>query len=438
MGEISEFNQPIFSKSGKKWVILVSVFGILITGGAIIYGLRMNYSPSESEPVNNTEIAPIEAVTALGRLEPQGEIINLAASPDLGGAKISQLWVKEGDIVKQGQIVAVLDTLNLKEAALNSAQKDVEVAKANLEIVKAGAQEGEIAAQLATIQSLQAELNGQIASYQSRIARLEAELSGERIEQNATIQRLQAELSDAERDLRRYQKLAVEGVISEADLDERSLKLETARERLKEAQARLDKTINTLNKTIQEEKANQQKEIETLEKQIQEANATLAKIMEIRPVDIQKAEAELERAKAFFKEAEEDLQLAYVRSPIDGQIIKIHTRPGEREDDENKIVEIGRTQQMVAIAEVYESDINKVQLGQTAIITSENNTFPQELTGKVEQIGLKIGKRDVLDTDPAADVDVRVIEVKIVLDSQSSQIVSRLTNAKVIVRIPLE
>ncbi|MGL6343165.1 MAG: HlyD family secretion protein, partial [Waterburya sp.] len=64
--------------------------------------------------------------------------------------------------------------------------------------------------------------------------------------------------------------------------------------------------------------------------------------------------------------------------------------------------------------------------------------FAGEITGKVSQIGLKIGKQDVLNTDPAADVDSRVVEVKIYLDPQNSDRVAHLINSKAIVKINLE
>ena len=41
------------------------------------------------------------------------------------------------------------------------------------------------------------------------------------------------------------------------------------------------------------------------------------------------------------------------------------------------------------------------------------------LTGTVEQIGMKVGKLDALDTDPAARTDARVVEVKIRLDDSA-------------------
>jgi HlyD family secretion protein len=94
-------------------------------------------------------------------------------------------------------------------------------------------------------------------------------------------------------------------------------------------------------------------------------------------------------------------------------------------------VEIGNTQQMYVVAEIYETDIGKIKVGQKAIIQSE--VFEGEITGKVDQIGLRIAKNDVLGTDPAAKTDARIIEVKIKLDN--SQKVSGLTNLQVRVKI---
>jgi HlyD family secretion protein len=49
----------------------------------------------------------------------------------------------------------------------------------------------------------------------------------------------------------------------------------------------------------------------------------------------------------------------------------------------------------------------------------------------VAEIGLQIGKKDVLGTDPVADADARVVEVKIRLDPSSSKQVADLTNLQV-------
>lgn len=120
------------------------------------------------------------------------------------------------------------------------------------------------------------------------------------------------------------------------------------------------------------------------------------------------------------------LDWTQVRSPITGQVLEIHTRAGERVGPDG-IVELGRTHEMLAIAEVYETDVTKLEVGQAAEVRSPALAAP--LSGKVERIGMKIGKMDVLGTDPTAQTDARVVEVEIRLDDSSR--VASLTNLRV-------
>ena len=119
-----------------------------------------------------------------------------------------------------------------------------------------------------------------------------------------------------------------------------------------------------------------------------------------------------------------------VRAPVDGQVLKVYARSGERVGA-NGIAEIAQNDAMYAVAEVYETEIRLVRVGQKARITSP--ALAEPLTGKVEYIGLKVGKLDVLDTDPAARTDARVVEVKIRLDDDARA--AGLTNLQVDVAI---
>lgn len=439
MGEETELKNVLFPKSGKQWIIAVSLLGLIATGATAIYSLKFAKSqPSVSPSLTLTpKTAAIQAVTALGRIEPKEEVITLGPSPNLGGAKIAQLLVKEGEQVKANQVLAILDIRDRATAAFKLAQQEVEVAQANLEIVKAGAKTGEIKAQKATIDRWKVDLQGSISSNQARIERLEAQLQGEQKAQKATIERLKAELGNAERDFRRYQQLAQDGAIPDSELDQRRLNVETARERLEEAKATFSQTVSMLSEGMRETQANDQQTIDAHKAQIEEAQANLDRIAEVRDVDVQKAQAEVDKAIAALKQAQEDLNLSYVKAPVSGQILKIKTRPGETVTDEEGIVDLAQTNQMVAVAEVYESDIGKVRLGQSATITSESSAFEGELQGQVNHIGLQIGKKNVLDTDPAADVDARVVEVKILLNPEDSKTVASLTYSKVLVKILL-
>ncbi|MFM2312965.1 MAG: hypothetical protein RLZZ04_2241 [Cyanobacteriota bacterium] len=369
----------------------------LIVGGATVYKFRQA-SVSQTEPVTQTMPA-IKTVTALGSLEPGGEIIEIAAASGSEGNRIEELLVKEGQQINPGEVVAVLNSRDRLGAALNQAQEQVRVAQANLALVKAGAKTGEIQAQ------------------QAAIAQIEAERSNDILAQTATVARMQAELDNAQVEYQRYQTLYQDGAVSASQRDSRYLTLETAKKQLAEAQANLNRI----------ESAQQE--------QIAQAKATLDQIAEVRPVDIAVAEAEEREAQAAVKTAQAELDQAYIKSPQAGTVLKILTRPGEVVASDEGIVRIGQTSQMYAVAEVYESDIEKVKLGQKVSVTS--SAIANKLTGTVASIGLEVERQEVVNTDPTANIDAKVVEVKVKLDPESSQKVAGLTNLLVNVRIDL-
>ena len=55
---------------------------------------------------------------------------------------------------------------------------------------------------------------------------------------------------------------------------------------------------------------------------------------------------------------------------------------------------------MYAIAEVYETDVGRLTLGQRATVSSA--ALPDQLTGRVERIRPIVRKQDQIGTDPAA------------------------------------
>ena len=377
-------------------ILLLVVSAIAVSATATFFLISRKLPPpttSLNPPSQATTNSQQQgAVAALGRLEPQGETIQISAPAFIEGARVEQLLVQLGDKVAAGQVIATLDSRDRLQANFERAQTRVQVAQSHLAQVRAGAKKGAIEAQSATINRLQAELQGQIEA------------------QAATIDRLQAELNNAAAECDRYQTLFRDGAISTSARDNICLKQDTGKEQLAEAHATRQRTVATL------------------QQQLSEAQATLNQIAEVRPVDVAAAQAEVKEAQSAVKEAKANLDLAYVRSPQAGQILKIHTRPGEVVRQKG-IVELGQTEQMYAVAEVYETDISRVRTGQRATITSRGLTG--ELTGTVDEIGLQIGKKDVLGTDPAADADARVVEVKIRLDPTSSQQVRGLTNLQV-------
>lgn len=427
-------NERLLAKTSQKGLITLVIGATAITGGIIFYAVSQfgQIGKASDTTTVNTETTP--KVSALGRLEPETEVIKLSAPLVLDGDRVAQILIEEGDTVRSGQVVAVLDAHDRLKTAVLQAEKQVRVAQSKLNQVKAGAKTGDILAQRTSVERLQAQSQGDITEQQQSVARIEAQWEGDRIAQSATIRKLEAELNNAQAEYQRYQKLYSEGAISNSAFDSKRLNLETAKQQLDEAKAVLNRINTTASKQLAEARVALNRINATTRKQVSEAQATLTSIAEVRPVDVQAAQAEVEEAIAALKRAEADLEAAYIRSPMAGQILKIHTRVGEK-ISENGIADLGQTTQMITVAEVYQSDIGKVKLGQPATITGQ--AFSGELRGQVSQIGLQVNRQNVFSNQPGENLDSRVVEVKIRLNPEDSQKVAGLTNLQVQTAIEL-
>ncbi|MCL1492515.1 MAG: ABC exporter membrane fusion protein [Pseudanabaena sp. Salubria-1] len=384
----SNMKNALGSKSSNKFLIPAIALALAALGVSIWFVIgRFSSNPTATPATNTSTKDQPKAISALGRLEPQGEVIKVASPSALGTSRIVKLMVKEGDVVKQGQVIAILDSYDRSVATLLQAQSQAQESDRNLARVRAGAKSGDIAAQAGNVEAAKANTNALVVN----------------------AKRIQAELEIANGEYKRFQKLQQEGAISDSLLDAYKLKVITLEGQLLQSQQQIQQAAF----------------------QIKQSEGLLISVREVRPTDIQFAEAQLQTAMVNVKKAEVDLDLAQVRAPIDGQVLKINSKTGEVVSQTNGVMDLGNTSQMYVVAEIYETDIGKIKVGQTATIESE--AFEGLITGKVDRIGLRIAKNDVLGTDPAAKTDVRIIEVKIKLDD--SKKVAGLTNLQVRVKI---
>lgn len=292
------------------------VVGLALLAALLLLGrwLQRPASPPASPTAATAPVRPAaaEAVSALGRLEPAGDVRQLAAPmSSMGGSpRLTALFVQEGERVRRGQLLASFDT-------------------------RPG---------LLADQSL---LQTRLANLSQQVALLE-------------------------RDTARYRRLAQGGVTPSGDLDNREIRL-------------ID-----------------------LRGQLSQARAQLAKV-------------------------QTDLVLSELRAPIDGTVLRITAYPGERPGDAG-ILELGATDRMEAVAEVYESDINRVRVGQPVTLLSENGGFSGSLQARVLRISPQVRQRQVLSTDPTGDADARVVEVRLALDPEAAARVNDLAGLKIIAR----
>jgi HlyD family secretion protein len=215
---------------------------------------------------------------------------------------------------------------------------------------------------------------------------------GEIAAQEAMVARAEGELKRTEQDLARAESLRSSGAITIEDYDLRKQLRDASRQTLR-----------------------QSKEI-------------LSSLREVRAVDIKVAEIEVAAAKTTVEKMAADLDTALVKALVAGQIIKIYAQPGERVGEKG-VLQMGKTDEMYPVAEVYEADVPRMKKGQSARIKVAG--IDGDLQGIVERIGLQVGRKVIFNNDPVADTDARVVEVRIRLAPESSKRVAGLSNARV-------
>ncbi|MEL6911136.1 MAG: efflux RND transporter periplasmic adaptor subunit [Cyanobacteria bacterium J06598_4] len=381
---------------------LFGKYGIILSLLVVVSGCNSNSQAQSQDAVTETEsqVQP-QQVVALGKLAPKGEVIKLSVA-NAEDSRVNQILVSEGDRVEENQVIAILQGFENRQRDLEEAEKEVELAEARLAQVRAG-------------ETKQAELAAQRAS----ISRLESQLRNETLERQAAIASAEAQLRQARLTYDRNFTLQQEGAVAMEAFDQSREGLDMAQAALNERLAQLDNTQQSLREEINQEREK------------------LAQLQEIRPVDVKVAEIELEKAIIAVEQVRAALEDTKVKVPISGQILRINTRVGEQVNTQQGIVELGQTDEMYAIAEVYETDIAKVRIGQPATISSEYGGFAGELNGTVEHLGLQVGAKQLSQgsQDPTQDENSRIVEVKIRIDPADSQKVAGLTNMKVRVEI---
>jgi HlyD family secretion protein len=458
-----------------------------------------------------TPIIPAKpnAVIALGRIQPNGEVIKLSVA-NAQDSRVDRILVKEGDFVKQNQVIAILQGIDRKQADLRDALADVKLRQIELSKVTQGDfKKSQITAQNAVLARLQAQLTSTrkqqeaaLTSARSQLQNTQAnyqrQLKSDRqglglltaqaklTNAQAEYQRRwqftrsgdstlgsQAKLANTQAEYHRQSILYQSGGISKSQLDKAQEALISARssvrergidtttqldkaaedlaaaraalqEKKLEVDTRLDKVkteLLTASETVKQKQADLDQTIQTLNAQIQQERAKLAELREVRPTDVRLAQAQLEKAQIAVTQKQAALRDSEVRVPVAGQILKINTRIGEQVNVSQGIVELAQNAKMYVMAEIAEIDINKIHQGQSAVITSEYNSFAGELRGTVSHIGLQVGRKQTQEaggTNPTTDKDSRIIATKIEIAPTDSPKVAKLTNMQVRVRLSLK
>lgn len=376
---------PVSNATSKSKLFLIPLFMLTLFTGAVIGmyfqppGLRIFFNATGLEPGAGTE-TPI--AVAIQKVTSQEEIA----------------VVSEGDVVALGRIIPRGDVTRV---ATPSGAGDARIA----EIRVAEGDEVTAGDVLAVLDNLP-QLESSVASSQANIGVREANLlqtrasiRASRDEAHAGLERAEATATAAQSDLIRATSLFERGVVTRADFDR-------IMARANEAGRDVERNIATLSR------------YETGSDTVQ--------------ADIAVAEANLEAARADLARAQQELERAFVRAPENGTVLDVNARVGERPANSG-IIDLGNTSQMTVEAEVYQTLIGRVAIGDPVVVSAE--ALREDLSGVVSVIGLEIGRQSITSEDPAANTDARVVDVIIMLDQVSSEMARRFTNLETIVRI---
>ena len=367
---------------------------LLLAGGASLWALR-SVRQSRQAALEEAAKPPPQRidVAALGRIEPKNEVIDIAAAET---GVLARMLVDEGDQVEVGQVLAELDTYEVRKAERDYAASQLAESEQKL-----SAEQGLGAARIAEASTKAEQID------QPQIQAIEA--------QAAKIRSLEARLSLAQIDLARFKDLLSQGAITQQEFDRQQTEVDELSSDI--ANARATKTQLELERATALDNA-------AAQVSMAEANLELAAV-----------ETNIDSARQNLALAEARLNRTLIKAPSAGQVLDIYVRPGEAVSN-NRLMSLGNTDEMYVVAEVYETDVGLVKIGQTATINSRNGAFEGSLSGTVETIGLQIFKHDVLDDDPAANADARIVEVRIAVDQDEA--VAMLTNLQVDVLIDID
>ena len=166
---------------------------------------------------------------------------------------------------------------------------------------------------------------------------------------------------------------------------------------------------------------------------VEAARHRLESMQEVPDTDVRVAEADLAEAEANEQRARRDFEASTIYAPADGRVLKINTREGE-EVGMSGLMDIARTRSMFVLAEVYETDIGRVRVGQHVTISGDI-LGTTTLTGVVERIAHNVKDAAVMPGDTVSFADKRIVETLIRLDQNEPA--ANLIGGKVIVVIQI-
>jgi HlyD family secretion protein len=366
----------------RRTVYIILGFVLVAAVVAVTVWRRQQAQASESEEETRTAVVErgtlLVAVSASGGVEPQSSVGLTFETP----GRVTDVPVKVGDRVENGDLLAQLDTRQL-ELQVHQAQAALAAAEAQLAQIEAGPRPEEVAAAEADVRAAQAQTSSAAANLdQLKSGATEAQIAA------AETQVAQAELQ-VKAALLEYDRVrAIKA--KEETIEQAAYNLYTAEKSLLAAQAALEDVQGGADAAdIRAAQAG----VDGAVAQQDAAQARLALLLAGATDDqIADAKAQVERAQAALEQAELSLKRATLHAPFDGVVARVNVSAGEMAPVGLPAITLLDPSGLQVAIGVDELDVGRLAVGQSAQVALD--ALPDTtLNGTVKSIA------------PAATVD---------------------------------
>jgi len=307
------------------------------------------------------QATPKEIIALSGRIESDD-----AAVAAKTAGRIREINVREGDLVKAGQVIATLDDDQIKareeqeRAAVAQAEAKVIQAQQEISVLEAQLQQS----RLAVTQS-QADAQGRVSQAQAEVAAAEAALAQAR-----------ASFRQALYDKERFMTLVKQGVVSERESRQYLTAAETQEAVVAAAERQVEAARGALHaaKAALENPAISAAQVAAIERQISQAQTVVTW-----------SQADANRARSRLQEAQANRRDLDIVAPFAGTIATRAAEPGEVVAAGAPIVTVVNLNQVYLRGFIPEGEIGRIRVGQPARIYLDSNT-KQALEAVVSRI----------------------------------------------------
>jgi RND family efflux transporter MFP subunit len=355
-----------------------------------------------NDPLKDVSVTAVKVEDIKELLQVNGEIVTSddAQVSAQSSGKIRSVFVKEGDMVTQGQVIAKMDSDNL--------QQQVDQARASLANSTATLAQATANARLAPAKSTAAVRQAE-AAVRSAKSQLQKSLNGARPEERQqaqnNVESAKSNMDTAKKNLERTRTLVKEGALADSALDTALNAYETATSQYQNAlQAQ---------RLVQDQV--RPEDIETAREAVRQAEQSLASAKSSKSLDVvlvdqvNGARAQVNSARAQLEVAQKNLSDAAIKAPFSGRVYGRPLQAGVVVGSGTPIARIVGGSGVYFEGQAPSDKIGRIQTG-TPVAISVDAVPGKTFAGKVINIS------------PQGDNVARLFNVRIQFDQLSGNV----------------